>query len=117
MPRSAEFLLGAWQVSGIYTYTSGPALIFSSAIVAPNSVKYLGQTGINGYWFDIAGFAAQPSFTRRTNPWYYPGLNGPGFKNTDLALSKQFPITERARVAIRLDAFNALNSMNWSTQI
>jgi Carboxypeptidase regulatory-like domain len=114
MPRSADFLLGGWQLSGIYTYTAGPAIIFSSAVVAPNSVKKLGQTGINSYWFDIAGFAAQPSFTRRTNPWYYDGLTAPGFKNTDLALSKSFPIHERARVTIRLDAFNALNSMNWA---
>jgi hypothetical protein len=41
-------------------------------------------------------------------------LNAPSFQNTDLALSKRFAITERARVIVRLDAFNALNGMNWA---
>ena len=40
---------------------------------------------------------------------------GHGFKNLDMALAKKFRVTERASVAIRLDAFNALNGMNWAT--
>jgi hypothetical protein len=42
------------------------------------------------------------------------GLIGPGFKNLDLSLFKRFRVTERARVEIRPDAFNALNGMNWA---
>lgn len=114
MNRAADLVAGGWQVSGIYSYTAGPAILFTAALTAPASVRKLGQTGISQYWFDIAGFAAQPSFTRRTNPWYYDGLNSPGFKNTDVALTKRFPIRDRAKVSIRLDAFNALNSMNWA---
>ena len=66
-------------------------------------------------WFDTTGFASLPAYTRRSNPWYYDGLVGPGFKNMDFALSKSFPIKERARVSIRLDTFNTLNGMNWAT--
>jgi len=115
MARAADYLVGGWQVSGIYTYTSGAPLIFSSSIIAPASVRQIGQIGAGSYWFDTTGFAAQAAFTRRTNPWYYDGLNGPGFKNLDLALSKRFPIKERAHATIRLDAFNGLNGMNWAT--
>jgi len=114
MARPADALLGGWQISGIYTYTAGPAIIFSSAVVAPASVKKLGQTGISSYWFDTTGFAAQPSFTRRTNPWYFDGLTAPGFKNTDMALSKRFTIKDRLKTTVRLDAFNVINSMNWA---
>jgi hypothetical protein len=115
MPRMADFLVGGWQLSGIYVYTSGAPLIFSSAITAPASVRKIGAIGTGSYWFDTAGFAAQPSFTRRTNAWMYDGLVGPGFRNMDMALSKRFRITEGVRVAIRLDGFNALNGMNWAT--
>lgn len=112
--RIADCIAGGWQLSGIYTFTSGAPLIFSSSIIAPTSVRQLGQVGTGSYWFETTGFAAQASFTRRTNPWYFDGLNAPGFKNLDLSLSKRFNVTERARVSIRLEAFNSLNGMNWA---
>ena len=85
-----------------------------SAVIAPGSVSKLGGIGTGSYWFDTTGFAAQPSFTRRSNPWMYDGLVGPGFKNMDMALAKRFRIREGVRVGIRLDAFNAFNGMNWA---
>jgi hypothetical protein len=117
MAKAADFAIGGWQLSGIYTYTSGAMLLFSSQITAPaDGVRKVGCQGSGCLWFDTTGFAAAPSFTRRTNPWYYGGLNGPGFKNLDLSLTKKFAITsERVKLAIRMDAFNALNGMNWST--
>ena len=115
MAKAADFVIGGWQVSGIYTYTAGPLLLFSTAITAPaDGVKKIGCQGSGCNWFDTTGFAALPSFTRRTNPWYYDGLNAPGFKNLDLALTKKFPIKERYKLGIRMDAFNALNGMNWA---
>ncbi len=115
MLAAVDHIVGGWQISGIYTYTSGAPIIFSSSIIAPASVKKIGGIGTGSYWFDTTGFAAQASFTRRTNPWYYDGLVGPGFKNLDLSLSKRFAVTERVKVAVRLDGFNALNGMNWAT--
>lgn len=116
MARAADFAIGGWQLSGIYSYTSGAPLLFNSQITAPGSgVNKIGCQGSSCYWFDTTGFAAAPSFTRRTNPWYYGGLNGPGFINLDLSLTKTFSIKERTKLAIRMDAFNALNGMNWAT--
>ncbi len=71
--------------------------------------------GSDKYWFDTTGFAKQPAYTRRTNPWTYDGLNGPNFKNLDLTLSKRFKLVSRLTLQLRLDAFNALNGMNWAT--
>ena len=116
MKRATDFVIGGWQLSGIYTFTSGAPLLFANQVTAPASgVRQIGCQGSGCYWFDPAGFASAPSFTRRTNPWLYDGLNGPSFRNLDLSLSKRFPVTERAKVAIRMDAFNALNGMNWAT--
>jgi hypothetical protein len=108
-----DHIVGGWQVSGIYTYTSGAPLIFTRNAIAPASVTTLGGIGTSSYWFDITGFAKQAAYTRRINPWYYDGLLGPGFKNLDLSLSKRISLTERFKLVVRLDAFNALNGMNW----
>jgi hypothetical protein len=108
-----DHLIGGWQISGIYTYTSGTPLIFTRAAVAPASVKEIGEIGAGSYWFDTTGFAVQPAYTRRTNPWYYEGLVGPGFKNLDVSLAKRFSLTERFNLQIRVESFNAFNGMNW----
>ena len=41
--RPIDYVLGGWQLSSIYTYTSGVPLIFSSILTAPTSVKQLSQ--------------------------------------------------------------------------
>ena len=116
MMKAADFVIGGWQLSAIYSYTSGAPLLFSNQITAPaTNVKQIGCQGSTCNWFDTTGFAAAPSFTRRTNPWLYDGLNGPNFRNIDLSLAKKFSITERAKLLIRMEAFNAFNGMNWST--
>ena len=110
-----DYVLGGWQLSGIYTYTSGAPLIFTRNAIAPASVTQLSQQGSGSFWFDTKGFAAVPSFTRRTNPWYYDGLVGPNFRNMDFSLAKRISLNERIGVQLRLEAFNALNGMNWSS--
>ncbi len=114
MTAGLDAILGGWQLSGLFNYTSGAPLIFANAMVAPASVNQTSEVGKDVYWFDTTGFAQQPAYTRRSNPWTYDGLNGPDFKNLDLTLSKRFNLTGRAKLQIRLDAFNALNGMNWA---
>lgn len=108
-----DAILGGWQVSGIYTYYSGVPLVFGT-MIAPQSATKAGEVGADKYWFDVAGFARQPAYTRRTNPWSYDGLTGPSFTNLDLTLQKSFKLNSRLRLQVRLDAFNALNGMNWA---
>jgi hypothetical protein len=114
MPAVLDAIVGGWQISGVFTYQAGAPLIFTNAMVAPDTVTQTGDVGSDKFWFDTTGFARQPAYTRRTNPWTYDGLNGPSFKNLDLTLSKRFKLVGRAKLQLRLDAFNALNGMNWA---
>ena len=108
-----DAIVGGWQVSGIYTYYSGVPLIFGT-MIAPESVEQIGGEGATEYWFDVTGFARQPAYTRRSNPWYYDNLKGPSYNNMDLTLQKSFRLNDRFKLQLRMDAFNALNGMNWA---
>jgi hypothetical protein len=110
-----DTIIGGWQLSGIYSFTSGAPLIFTAGSIAPASVEQISEVGTGSYWFETTGFAPLPAYTRRANPWCYDGLTGPGFTNMDLSLGKRFNLTERFKLQIRMDAFNMLNGMNWAT--
>ena len=114
MSGGLDAILGGWQISGIYTYYSGVPLVFTGALVAPQSVEKIGENGADKYWFDVTGFARQPAYTRRSNPWTFDGLTGPSYSNLDLTLQKTFKLNRRFRLQVRMDAFNALNGMNWA---
>jgi hypothetical protein len=113
MSRVLDSFIGGWQLSGTWNHGSGQVLNFVT-MVAPTSVEKIGQVGPANYWFDVTGFAVQPAYTRRTNPWYYNNLTGPGFTNVDLSVYKRVKIDERFRVEVRMEAYNALNEMNWA---
>jgi len=109
-----DAIVGGWMVSGIFTYYSGVPIVFTGTMVAPQSVDKIGEVGADKYWFDVTGFARQPAFTRRSNAWTFDGLTGPSFTNLDLTLQKTFKLNNRLRLQVRLDAFNALNGMNYA---
>jgi hypothetical protein len=56
-----------------------------------------------------------PAYTEETNPWFYSGVNGPHFFNLDASIVKDFHLTERIKFSTRMDAFNALNNVNWAS--
>jgi hypothetical protein len=114
MHRALDLAVGGWQLATTYTYRSGAYLRFGS-MLAPQSVKQSSEVGSNKYWFDITGFTRLPAFTRRTNPLQYDNLKGPNFSNVDAVLSKKFNLTEKFKLEFRLEAYNALNGMNFGT--
>jgi hypothetical protein len=67
------------------------------------------QAKISQY-FNTAAFAYQPVGTFGNSQ--RNSLFGPGYKDVDLALMKNFRITESARFQFRAEAFNALNHVN-----
>jgi hypothetical protein len=113
MPQALEILLGGWQFSGVYSYRSGQFLRFSG-MVAPESVRKIGDVGRNGFWFDTTGFSRLPAFTRRSNPLQYDNLTGPSFKNLDATLSKSFTLPRDSQLEFRLEAYNAFNQLIWA---
>jgi hypothetical protein len=119
MGRVLDAVVGGWSLSGIFSYNSGSGLIFGN-MNAPTSVTKIGKVGKEqtDSWFDTTGFSQvvppTGTYLRRTNPWTFDGLTGPAFRNLDLGLSKSFTITGRAKLTLRLEAYNALNMMNWA---
>ena len=75
---------------------------------------------------DVAVDGAQPGqpiLGETIGPWQRPGagqignagrnaLRGPGFFQTDLAVAKSIPLTERVAMQFRADAFNVFNKVN-----
>jgi len=85
----------------------------------PIRANYTGQpvfnssTGTSDAWFNPAAFSTPAAFT-----FGNVGRNsvyGPGLQTLDLALQREFAVTETVKVQIRAEAFNALNHANLGT--
>jgi outer membrane receptor protein involved in Fe transport len=112
-------ILGGWQLSGIYNFTSGQPLTFGTP----------GGTLGNGYgtranivgtldvanpsanqWFNPAALAPAPALAYGSS-----GIgifDGPGSHVLDTSLSKKFLITESKYVQFRWEMFNMPNHVN-----
>ncbi len=103
-------ILGGWVLSSLITWRSGEFLRFGGMIVKGNPVI---DNPRPERWFDTSVFDKLPPYTRRSNPWQFDGLTGPGFFVMDMSIVKDFNITEKVRFQLRMDAFNAPNTMTW----
>ena len=133
-PRLPNHLLneiaGGFQVSPLFSHRTGmPFVVIDGTDVSltgigqdrPNVVPSVPLYNHNFFpntkskypqWYNPAAFAlAAPGTFGNESPM---SLRGPGFTNLDLAISKFFPIYERARLELRGEAFNALNHPNYS---
>jgi hypothetical protein len=136
---AAGAVLNDWQISGVYRYMSGtpyPISFFIPGIGAPNltgsALPVSSPTDTNNNarvvvtcdpgkgsssdpyrQIDTSCFAPpQPGSDGNESARYF--VHGPPVNNLDLSLSKAFPLGKRARIEVRLDAFNALNHTQWS---
>ena len=119
MGKTADAVVGGWQVNGIYSDQSGlpfntisPDLGFALQSYGQRS-NVVGNPHPPGFhksyhqWFDTSAFSqpAMGSFgNERRNDLRAPGLN-----NLDFSLFKNFAFGDRAKLQIRGEAFNALN--------
>ncbi len=110
-PRAVDAVIGGWNFSPVLTWRSGNYLSFPGLIA--NGDPRVENPGPNG-WFNPSVFSVLPAFTRRQNPILYDGLTGPGLFNLDVSMVKSFSITDRFSAEMRLDSFNAPNSMTWN---
>jgi hypothetical protein len=129
--KAINAAIGGWQVGGIFTHQTGAVgtvlLGYDNAGIAaaggnfdrPNVVTgqspYLsGSARSLNHWMNSAAYvaAASGNFGNEQRG----SITGPGFTNLDASLHKQFqmPYNERHQLAIRFEAFNALNHPNWS---
>ena len=132
MPKSIAYALGGWQISGLTSFHTGAPLTItdsgvyntnydysSFAIVSPGT-----KMPANGPTVDQNGIQSLFSNTSAVNDFVasLPGtvgtrgiLRGFHYFDTDLAISKYFPIKERYRIQLRAEAFNAFNTVNFNS--
>jgi hypothetical protein len=120
MARPLDALAGGWQVNVIATAQTGaPLLLTSIGATRPNVVGATAPTSgaiqsrLSRY-FDTSAYAVPPAFTYGNSTPTAPNLRAPGIANCDLSLFKGFQIVERLRAQMRLEAFNAMNRVQFS---
>lgn len=124
--RVARAIAGGWDLGLIWSMSSGSPLnigdgqdrsnIGSSSMDRPNSVAGQSVTLSNptpNEWFNVQAFALQPQYTfgnlgRNT-------VIGPSIFSVDFSLKKEMSFTERLKLQLRLDAFNAFNHPNFGS--
>ena len=118
-----------WRLSALYQAQSGFPFTISvfgdtanaGTLLGENPIRanYTGQpvfnsnTGTADAWFNPAAFSTPAAFT-----FGNVGRNsvyGPGLQTLDLALQREFAVTETVKFQIRAEAFNALNHTNLGT--
>lgn len=128
------YALGGWQLSGFGVLQSGfPFTVLNTSFPSgdynadgtasdrPNApASSIPRSGWSRGEFlsGIFPISAFPVPTKGTNGTL--GRNtfrGPGFVEIDASIAKTFRLTERIRLQIRGDAFNALNRVNLNTPI
>jgi hypothetical protein len=83
----------------------------SGVIDSPNRYNYIDLTGLHaGSFTDSLGFAEFPPFP--SNMSKRDAFRAPGFWNIDGGLYKNFKLTERYTLQLRLEAYNVLNHAN-----
>jgi outer membrane receptor protein involved in Fe transport len=121
----ANWVLGGWKASGIYTITSGRSFTaygYNGANLDEMGI-YSGSSYDSRYRPNQSG-SAESGFGRSYTEWFNasvfslaaPGtygnegkgeLRGPYYEDLDLSFAKVFPITERQRMQVRFEMFNA----------
>jgi hypothetical protein len=138
--KALNAVIGGWQVGGIFTHQTGvvgtPLMGFDNSGIAasggnfdrPNVVPgtspyFSGSARSLKVWLNKAAYA-QPGIIN-SGGVNLGGLFGnvqrgsitsPGLTNLDASLHKNFlmPYNEKHQLAIRFEAFNALNHPNWN---
>jgi hypothetical protein len=133
--RLSGKLLGGWQLAGTSIFEKGvPLTVTSSAAYAKGDWNADGTstdrpnapaTPLAGSGYSrsayLTGFLPAAAFTA-------PALGtdgtlcrntyrGPGFAQVDLSLSKRFTIAEEKFLALRINAYNALNRVNLNNPV
>ena len=64
-------------------------------------------------FFNPAAFTAPAAYTFGNAPRYFSNLRAPGYVDEDLAIGKWFTLTERLRLQVAVQMFNAFNHANF----
>jgi len=119
------WILGGWQVSGIFTAYSGTPIDFradAATLRAPGNVQrpdvsgtpeVFGDIGPGQLYFDTSAFSV-PAQNTWGNMTRNDSIRGPGFWNLDASLVKRLRFGDRVSAELRLDAFNVTNTPHFN---
>ena len=135
MPKPVDFVLGGWQINGIYTAQTGLPFAISNggnncqigcANQRPNNNgKSAVKTGpidqrlgvandLNASrYFDTSVFSVAGPFTFGNTSRFSPDLRSPSTFNMDFSIFKGFKFREKLSAQIRAEAFNGFNHPTW----
>jgi hypothetical protein len=124
MHRVLNGVVGGWQLSSIYRFTSGaPLTLVVPGATLGNGVNarpdivgdpHLDHPSAN-LWFNPAAFA-RPVGTRFGNS--APGvITGPAEHLLDTGFMKNFTFSERKYLQFRWEMFNAMNEVNLGSPV
>jgi hypothetical protein len=118
-------LLSGWQVNGVFAALGGTPFSVSASGASLNTpgstqradqvkanVQYLHNVGPGQSWFDPLAFASVTAV--RFGTAGFDTLRGPGSVNLDLAVFRQFKLSERVNLQFRAEAFNGTNTPHFS---
>ena len=110
-PRALDAAIGGWKLAGVWTFSTGAFIRFGNLIVNGNPCL---DNPTPQRWFNTDVFSRLPAntYVLRTNPLQYDCLTGPKFSQLDATLTKDFAVTERVRVELKMAAYNATNRLN-----
>jgi hypothetical protein len=122
-------ILGGWQLSGVLRAVSGSVFEMHSGgtsssnlnasgneqrpDIVKSSVAVSNEVGPGSTWFDTSAFAAVNDRNRFGTSPFYP-LHGPGLFDVDLALARNFRLSERFNLQFRTQAINLTNTAHFS---
>jgi hypothetical protein len=118
--KLADRLFGGFQANAIMTAETGRPLAFGGAsnqgiATRPNitpGVDVRAAHPSRTQWFNTAAFTNPADYSFGNAPRYYSRVRGPGALNFDLSAFKTTTISDRVKLELRLEAFNALNHVN-----
>jgi hypothetical protein len=122
MPKAAEYAVGGWQINMIAQLNTGTPFDVIDSKNAPTDFADLITPAVithsvTGPYFSTASFQAPADVN---GVYTFPGtsgrglLHGPGNKTVNFAVQKNFDITERVKTSFRAEAFNVLNTPQFS---
>ncbi|MGH9163648.1 MAG: TonB-dependent receptor domain-containing protein, partial [Vicinamibacteraceae bacterium] len=119
-------LARGWQINGLLSvYSGAPFTVTASdaSLDLPESqqradqvkpeVEILGGIGPGQAYFDPLAFAAVTE--ARFGTAGFNTLRGPGFANLDFSLYRQFSLSPRLKLQVRVEAFNLTNTPHFDT--
>jgi len=135
--KALSYTISNWQVSGIFTFTSGAPLSITGTCTGggiidascyPNyNPSYSGSVWQNGSigsgganvattpYLNKAAFVDPANYTAGNIARSAPlGLFAPHNADLDLSVRREFPIRERVRLAFQADGFNVNNAVHFA---